>query len=114
MAAHSSILAWRNPWTEEPERATVRGLTKSWTRLQRVSTQACPYLKISRLWGDRAWTTSFLAENGTKGSDAEKRLPRLTCLFHPRHPRPGSCGPPAICLSLQLCSLRKSVYSSPV
>ena len=25
MAAHSSILAWRIPWTEEPDRATVHG-----------------------------------------------------------------------------------------
>ena len=30
MATHSSILAWRIPWTEEP---TVHGVAKSWTRL---------------------------------------------------------------------------------
>ena len=29
-ATHSSILAWKIPWTEEPGRATVRGVTKSW------------------------------------------------------------------------------------
>ena len=28
MATHSSILAWRIPWTEEP------GIAKSWTRLK--------------------------------------------------------------------------------
>ena len=28
MAPHSSILAWTNPWTEEPEGL---GVTKSWT-----------------------------------------------------------------------------------
>ena len=33
MATHSSILAWRIPWTEEPERATVHGVAKSRTRL---------------------------------------------------------------------------------
>ena len=33
MVTLSSILAWTNPWTEEPERATVHGVTKSWTRL---------------------------------------------------------------------------------
>ena len=33
MATHSSILAWRIPWTEEPERATVHWVTKSQTRL---------------------------------------------------------------------------------
>ena len=29
MATHSSILAWRIPWTE----ATVHGVVKSWTQL---------------------------------------------------------------------------------
>ena len=33
MATHSSILAWKIPWTEEPGRATVHGVAKSWTRL---------------------------------------------------------------------------------
>ena len=34
MATHSSTLAWRIPWTEEPGRqATVHGITKSQTRL---------------------------------------------------------------------------------
>ena len=28
-ATHSSILAWRIPWTEAPGRATVHGLTES-------------------------------------------------------------------------------------
>ena len=31
MATHSSILAWKIPWTEEPGNATVHGVTKSWT-----------------------------------------------------------------------------------
>ena len=35
MATHSSILAWRIPWTEQPhERATVHRVTKSLTRLK--------------------------------------------------------------------------------
>ena len=34
MATHSSILAWRIPWLEEPDRqATVHGVTKSQTGL---------------------------------------------------------------------------------
>ena len=32
-ATHSSILAWRLPWTEEPGGATVHGVTESQTRL---------------------------------------------------------------------------------
>ena len=34
MATHSSILAWRIPWTEEPGGATVHGVAKSWTQLR--------------------------------------------------------------------------------
>ena len=34
MAAHSSILAWRTPWTEKPGvQPTVHGVAESWTRL---------------------------------------------------------------------------------
>ena len=33
MAPHSSTLAWKIPWTEEPEWAAVHGVAKSWTRL---------------------------------------------------------------------------------
>ena len=35
MATHSSVLAWRIPWTEEPAGwATVHRVTKSQTRLK--------------------------------------------------------------------------------
>ena len=33
MATHSSILAWRIQWTEEPGRAPVHVVAKSWTQL---------------------------------------------------------------------------------
>ena len=33
MATHSSILAWRISWTEEPVGYIVHGVTKSWTLL---------------------------------------------------------------------------------
>ena len=33
MATHSSTLAWKIPWTEEPCRPAVPGVTKSWTQL---------------------------------------------------------------------------------
>ena len=34
MANHSSILAWRIPWTEEPGGLhTIHGVAKSWTHL---------------------------------------------------------------------------------
>ena len=33
VATHSSILAWRIPWTEGPGELQSMGVTKSWTRL---------------------------------------------------------------------------------
>ena len=33
MATYSSILAWKNPWTEEPARLQSKGSQKSWTQL---------------------------------------------------------------------------------
>ena len=33
MAPHSSTLAWKIPWTEEPGRLQSMGSTKSWTGL---------------------------------------------------------------------------------
>ena len=33
MAPHSSILAWKIPWTEEPDGAAVHGVAKSQTQL---------------------------------------------------------------------------------
>ena len=32
-ATHSSILAWKIPWTEEPGGPEVHGVIKNWTRL---------------------------------------------------------------------------------
>ena len=32
MATHSNVLAWRIPWTEEPDRLQSMG-SQSWTRL---------------------------------------------------------------------------------
>jgi hypothetical protein len=37
MATHSSVLAWRIPWTEEPGRLQSIGL-HSWTPLKQLST----------------------------------------------------------------------------
>ena len=34
MATHSSILAWKIPWTKEPGRLQSHGVSKSWTRLR--------------------------------------------------------------------------------
>ena len=42
METHSSILASRIPSTEEPGRTIIHSVTKSQTKLKRLSTQACP------------------------------------------------------------------------
>ena len=49
MAIHSSTLAWRIPWTEEPGRLLSHGVTKSRTQLKRLSTRACLYI-WEKLW----------------------------------------------------------------
>ena len=43
MAIHSSILAWRIPWTEEPGGATVHGVAKSQTRLRDLAQHSTLY-----------------------------------------------------------------------
>ena len=37
MATHSSVLAWRIPWTEEPGGLTVHRVAKSWIQLKQFS-----------------------------------------------------------------------------
>ena len=46
METHSSILAWRIPWTEEPWRATVHRVAKSRTLLKRLSTHMHAWMHI--------------------------------------------------------------------
>ena len=40
MATHSSILAWKIPWTEEPGGLQYMGLQKSQTRLKQLSSSS--------------------------------------------------------------------------
>ena len=40
MATHSSVLAWRIPWTEEPGGLPVYGVAQSWTRLKQLSSSS--------------------------------------------------------------------------
>ena len=43
MATHSSILAWRTPWTEEPGRLqSVHGVAKNWRRLNQLTLTRTP------------------------------------------------------------------------
>ena len=57
MAAHSRILAWDIPWTEEPGQAIVHGTTKSQTQLRDSTTTTKSKLHFNRnswsLWNQR-------------------------------------------------------------
>ena len=46
MAPHSSILAWKIPWTEEPDRLTLHRVTKSRTQLKWQHSTACIKVKL--------------------------------------------------------------------
>ena len=62
MAAHSIVLAWRIPWTEEPGGLQVHRVAKSQTRLKRLSTHARPPSSWRRSWrGCDRWLTCLLA-----------------------------------------------------
>ena len=41
MVTHSSILSWRVPWTEEPDRLLLHRVSKFWTQLKRLNMHAC-------------------------------------------------------------------------
>ena len=43
MAIHSSLLAWKIPWTEEPGGLQSMGISKSQTRLKQLRTHAGTY-----------------------------------------------------------------------
>ena len=52
MATHSSVLAWRIPWTEERGGLQSTGSQKSWTRLKQLSTHTRLFkslLKVARV-----------------------------------------------------------------
>ena len=46
MVAHSNILAWRIPWTEDLGRLQSMGVTKSQTQLKQLNMQATHIGKI--------------------------------------------------------------------
>ena len=48
-SAHLSILAWRIPWAEEPGGPQCR-VTKTWTWVKQVSTQARKYKDKTQNW----------------------------------------------------------------
>ena len=69
MATHSSILAWRIPWTERAWQAIVHGVAKNQTPLHKIYFSLCPdqssiqqcftglsSIQIFHLPSDQAWS----------------------------------------------------------
>ena len=82
MATHSSISAWRIPWTEDPGRLAIHGVAKSQTRLKQLSIlldQLCICQKGS-------FNPVLLSESGTDlvGVLFCKKLDRAPLLPIPR------------------------------
>ena len=80
-ATYSSILAWKIPWMEEPGRATVHGVAKSWTRLSDFT-----FLLSFMIWSTlslkkKNWSASEVAQTcPTLCNHMDCNLPRL---LHP-------------------------------
>ena len=71
MATHSSILAWRIPWTEGAWWTTVHGVTKSRTQLK-------PFSMRVHQWSEtRPWLFGF----AEKFSQRLKAVIRVKCLL---------------------------------
>ena len=65
MATHSNILAWEIPWTEEPGRTTVHGVTESDTSVQlNLRARACTHTQ-SEWWTPAAGVNISIPQSGT-------------------------------------------------
>ena len=67
MATHSSILAWRIPWTEEPAGLTVHRVTKSRTQLKRLST--------GKIYSVKSWDFTGKKLTKTETACPQQNLP---------------------------------------
>ena len=63
MAIHSSTLAWKIPWTEEPDRLQSMGSQKSWTPLSNFTHSLCS-LKTLPLSVERSSLFLFSQKSG--------------------------------------------------
>jgi len=102
MATHSSILAWRIPWTEETDHRAA----KSWTQLKRLSTHAHIYVPICRKHISLRKTSHLEITNGKDlvHKYCEALTQEQICILY-RHPERKSWPNP-----VQNCSLFKKAW----
>ena len=94
MATHSSVLARRTSWAEEPGRLTVHGVTKSQTRLEQLSTAqhslgSTPPGKLSIRQEDRGSRRAGSRKHRiNQGAGNVVLLPYLLQVLNPSAPHP--------------------------
>ena len=74
MATHSSILAWRIPWTEEPgglQSMGSQGVRQDWAT--NTATLPMKVLKVTQLWEDRIFQAPDWNESATGGQKKKKK-----------------------------------------
>ena len=54
---HSSILAWRIPWTEEPGRLQSMGLQRVWHNWSNLAQHSIAHNQLTLRWGKSLWIT---------------------------------------------------------
>ena len=79
MATHSSILAWRTCKDRGAWRATVHGVSESWTRLKRLSTHSLRSRYRLGFW------LSLSAFSGCQNSFTHAFITPICLSLHPLH-----------------------------
>ena len=97
MATHSSILAWKIPWTEEPGRLQYMGLQRvrqNWATSLSRHRQACSQNKgLTRaMWKALTWVTTRSAHRTQDWAELAGCRPYLSGDRQPE-PEVGNCGP---------------------
>ena len=80
MATYSSILAWKISWTEEPGRATVHGVAKSWTWLNWTEDCSLPGSSVHEIF--QARILEWVVISSSRGSSWHRDWSPIFCLLH--------------------------------
>ena len=90
MATHSSTLAWKIPWMEEPGRLhTVHGITKSQTRLSNQNIRASQVVLMVKNLPANAGDMGSVPWSGSSPGEGNGNLLQYPCLRNPKGRRAG-------------------------